>query len=135
VVDASVWVSAADPSDVFCQRSRAFLTAIAQRNLPIALPAFAPLEVACALARRTRNAEGARELAARLLQLSSLEVHEVNVAFLERAGLLGTNAFLRAADALYAAVAERTAGRLVSWDGELIDRAGGMTPDAWLAHT
>lgn len=135
VVDASVWVAAADPADAFCERSRAFLAAIAQRGTPIALPAFTHLEVACALARRTRNPAGARELAARLLQLPSLQVHEVNAGLLERSGILGTNALLRAGEALYAGLAEATAGPLVSWDGELLERAGGVTPDTWLGVT
>ena len=47
---------------------------------------------------------------------------------------LGTTTGLRAADALYAATAARSGdGVLVSWDLELIERAGAVTPPAWLS--
>lgn len=51
-VDASVWTAAADKGDVFFDISREFLTHIARRRLRIYLPAFARLEIACAIARR-----------------------------------------------------------------------------------
>jgi predicted nucleic acid-binding protein len=57
VIDASVWAAAADATDPFSDASRRFLEAVAAAPLPIALPALARIEVACALARRLRDAE------------------------------------------------------------------------------
>src|SRR5581483_509543 len=47
----------------------------------------------------------------------------------------GAHAFLRGADALYVAAAEAFAAPLLSWDRELITRAGAITPQDWLAET
>ncbi|MFQ6044993.1 MAG: type II toxin-antitoxin system VapC family toxin [Gemmatimonadales bacterium] len=134
VVDASVWVAAADPSDPFCQPSRAFLEAIAGREVPVALPAYAQVEVACALARRKQNAEVGRTLAAGLFAAPTVEVHALDSGLLEQAVHRGTHASLRAGDALYAALAERVEGQLVSWDGELTERAHAVTPETWLGE-
>ena len=46
---------------------------------------------------------------------------------------LGLQQRLRGADALYAATAQLAGAALISWDNELIQRAGAMTPSAWLA--
>ena len=45
---------------------------------------------------------------------------------------LGTRQVLRGADALYAATALLTGTQLISWDNELVRRAGALTPTAWL---
>ena len=134
VVDASVWVSAADTGDRFCESSRGFLTAAASRRVPIAVPTFVQVEVACALARRLQDAEAGRGLSLAVLRSLATEVHDTDPPLLERAVNVGTNALLRAGDALYAALAERLGGGLVSWDDELIRRADAVTPDTWLAE-
>jgi predicted nucleic acid-binding protein len=40
---------------------------------------------------------------------------------------------LRGADAVYAATARIAATPLITWDDELVQCAGGLTPDSWLA--
>ena len=45
---------------------------------------------------------------------------------------LGTWQFLRGADALYSATAHLTGSQLISWDNELVRRAGALTPTDWL---
>jgi predicted nucleic acid-binding protein len=47
---------------------------------------------------------------------------------------VGCNAYLRGADALYAAAARMTGTPLVTWDRELLDRGGGITPLDWLSR-
>ena len=69
-VDANVWIAAADSSDAFYATSRTFLIGIARRQLRVYLPAFARVEVACALARRRRNAAAGQMLANALLDSS-----------------------------------------------------------------
>jgi len=132
VIDASVWVSAADPTDGMSEPSRAFLSQVAARELPIVLPEFAKLEIACALARRFRSAEHGRSLTDQMLESPRMSTYSVNRAVLRRAIELGTRNCLRAGDALYAAVAQAAEGQLVAWDRELIERAAALTPEAWL---
>lgn len=132
VIDASVWVSAADPTDGMSEPSRAFLSRVAAQELPIVLPEFAKLEIACALARRFRSGERGRGLADRILESPRMATYSVNRTALRQAIQLGTRNYLRAGDALYAAVARAAEAQLVSWDRELIERAGALTPQAWL---
>ena len=132
IIDANVWVAAADPTDPCSPVSRRFLHAIMRSRDRVALPAITPLEVTCALARRFRSAATGRALAHRLVQgahITLLEFEALNDSALE----LGSGSFLQAADALYAAAAHETGGQLISWDQELVQRAGAMTPEAWLA--
>jgi predicted nucleic acid-binding protein len=56
----------------------------------------------------------------------------VDTVLVETAIRVGTDAFLRGADALYAATALITGSTLVSWDNELIQRAGAHSPTDWL---
>lgn len=134
VVDAGVWVSAADRTDELSEVSRNFLTLVVERELPIALPAFAELEIACALARRLRDARLGRYLARRMLESPLVTTHSSNRAMLRKAVAVGTRKFLRSGDALYAALAEGLEGEVVAWDGEMVERAGASTPREWIEH-
>lgn len=132
VVDASVWVGAADASDPSSADSRAFLAAIAARQSPVALPSIARIEVACALARRLRDAHAAQRLADQLLASPLVRERALDADAVRKAITTGTHAYLRAADAIYAALAEQLGATLVAWDEELVQRAGALTPRAWL---
>lgn len=132
VIDASVWVSAADSTDELSGVSRAFLSGVVARELPIALPEFAQLEIACALGRRLRHAEQGRRLAERMLGSPLVTTHSLSRAKLREAVQVGTGRFLRAGDALYAALAEWLGGGVVTWDEGLINRARALTPRDWL---
>ncbi|WP_419166820.1 type II toxin-antitoxin system VapC family toxin [Candidatus Palauibacter sp.] len=132
VIDASVWVSAADATDALSESSRAFLSLVVERELPIALPQLAKLEIACALSRRLRDAERGRGLADQMLGSPLVTMYSLNRAMLRQALQVGTRGFLRSGDALYAALAEWLDAEVVSWDGELIDRAGASTPTGWI---
>lgn len=133
-VDASVWIAAADTADVFHAESRRLLAAVDDRS-QIIVPAFAVVEVACALARKFRAPVLGRRLAHHILAESEVVHVPVDAELLGLAVQRGTDAFLRGADALYAATARLTGSTLVSWDGELIRRAGAISPSDWLmAH-
>ena len=132
-VDASVWVAAADRRDLFYAASREFLTAVVRQRARIVLPAFARVEIACALARRTHNPVTGQVLADALLDAGTVVEVPLDGPLLAQSLRTGTRALLRGADALYATVAARYQTRLISWDMELIRRAGGITPTAWLA--
>jgi predicted nucleic acid-binding protein len=133
VVDASVWVGAADASDPSSMDSRAFLSAIAARQTPIALPSIARIEVACALARRLRDTSAAQRLADALLASPMVRERPLDADTVRRAVTLGTRTFLRGADAIYAALTAQLGATLVAWDDELVQRAGAVTPTTWLA--
>ena len=131
VIDANVWVAAADPGDTLSEASRRFLRVIMRQRRPMILPSITTLEVACALSRRFRSAALGRSLANRLQRsepLRELAFQELH----ERAIDVGTESLLRAADALYAAAARETGSVLISWDQELIERAGALSPEEWL---
>ena len=134
VIDASVWVSAADGTDVLSEASRAFLSLVVERELPIAIPEFAELEIACALARRLRDAGQGRHLATRMLDSPLVTTHSVGRGMLRKAIAVGTQGFLRSGDALYAALAERLECEVVAWDGEPVERAGAIAPQRWIEH-
>lgn len=134
VVDANVWVSALDPTEVRSDASRAFLGAVGARRHPIALPEYAEIEVACALSRRLRDTGRGRLIARQALDFPLITWHALTRRMVRRAVAVGTRRFLRSGDALYAAVAEAVGGEIVSWDEELVNRAGAVTPEAWVAR-
>ena len=85
VIDAGVWVAAADVTDPQSERSRAFFSEVVAQGL-------------------------------------------------RQAVRVGTRDFLRSGEALYAALAERMGGEVVSRDGALIERGGALTPEGWIAR-
>lgn len=133
-VDASVWIAAGNPTDVFAERSRMFLAMATQRNEIFCAPSFVEVEVACALARRWQNTEAGREWAKSITVKPGIVSMPVDAALLAFAVHLGTKLLLRAGDALYVAVAAIYSAPLVTWDAELIRCAGAVTPADWLAR-
>jgi predicted nucleic acid-binding protein len=131
-VDASVWIAAQDLADPFCTQSRLFLSHAIVARMIVHVPAFARVEVACALARKLRNASQGERLANLVFKTAGAKEHPVNSALLAKALALGTTKFLRGADAMYSATAEIVGCALVSWDKEHLQRAGAMTPNDWL---
>jgi predicted nucleic acid-binding protein len=132
-VDANVWVGGFDTTDAFHERSAAFLREVTRRRISLHAPSLVLIEVTCVVARRYRDpAAGARAVSGiaghRLVTIMPIDDVMVTVAT-----QLGAQRFLRGADALYAATAQITGTILVSWDNELIQRAGAVTPTDWLA--
>ncbi len=135
VVDASVWIATQDTSDIFSKSSRLFLNDILNKNITVHVPAFARVEVACALARRIRDAQKAVHLTNKLFNAVDVKEHSINSSLLTAALTQGTEMFLRAADALYVATAESLKCELISWDKEHIKRAQALSPSEWMqAH-
>lgn len=130
-IDTSVWVAAADRRDLFYAASREFLREVMRQRQRIFIPAFARLEIACALARRTHNPVTGQILADALLDTGIVVEVPLDGPLLAHSIRTGTRALLRGADALYAVVAARYRTRLISWDEELNRRASGITPSDW----
>lgn len=99
----------------------------------IHVPAFAIVEISCALARKLRNSAEGERLAALMIHATFAVEQDVNAALLCKAMASGSSKFLRGADALYVATAEIVGCDLVSWDSEHIQRAGALSPDEWVA--
>ncbi|MCX6876767.1 MAG: PIN domain-containing protein [Verrucomicrobia bacterium] len=131
-VDASVWIAAQDPADPFCTQSRLFFSHAVVAGIIVHVPAFARVEVACALARKLRHSVRGERLANLVFKTAGAKEHAVNSVLLAKALALGTTKFLRGADAIYSATAEIAGCTLVSWDKEHLQRAGALTPDDWL---
>jgi predicted nucleic acid-binding protein len=134
VLDASVFIAAAETSDCFHQESRQLLAALVSRSVSVSVPAFALTEIACALARRLRDPVAGRTLA--MSGLAAVRATEIpmDASFLANATLSGTRGFLRGSDALYSAAAEVSGSILISWDGEHRSRPGASSPTEWLAE-
>lgn len=132
-IDANVWVAAADHADGFYEPSRSFLMSAARQRLSIYLPAFAWVEIACALARRRQDGEAGRRLTNTLLDSPQIIRVPLDTLLLDQALQTGTHSFLRGADALYVATAVLHHTQLVSWDDELVRRAQAITPLEWAA--
>lgn len=89
--------------------------------------------MACALARRAGDSAVGAVVEQRLRAHPALVLHALDDHFLEAAREFGVRRLLRGADALYAVTAQLLDAPLVSWDDELVQRAGAFTPDTWLA--
>lgn len=134
-IDASVLVSSALVQDASHPESLRFVRHLHEKRIGVIAPGVLLIESACAIARRTGSESLAREattviLMHRLLKLDTPESTERLAETID----VGIRTGLRGADAIYAATAERHEVPLVSWDRELITRAGAMTPTEWLAR-
>jgi predicted nucleic acid-binding protein len=133
VVDANVWVAAADLSDPFSKVSRSFFASAALKANTIYLPSIAEIEVACALARRKKEPEFGASWARKAMTWVHVVIIAVDSKLIDEAVRFGTRSFIRGADALYAATAVLYSADLISWDNELVQRAGAVTPAGWLS--
>lgn len=133
VIDASVWVAASDPHDPLQQVAITFLAAAALSGTELRGPSIMVVEVACALARKAGDPEVGVRAYHELMDHAELALERIDAALLEGAVQLGAGLGLRSGDALYVAVAKHHSMPLVSWDRDLVERAGAVTPEQWLA--
>lgn len=133
-LDANVWVSAFEPRDALHGESATFVNMISRQKLALHGPAVVVLEVTCALARRLGRAGPADEAAGWLRAHPALKLIAVDDLLLEAALSIGRERGLRGMDALYAATAAMMKAPLISWDAELIQRAGAISPADWMAE-
>jgi predicted nucleic acid-binding protein len=121
-----------DTTDIFHDRTVAFFETCTQQGVPLTALMFMPLEAACVLARRFRRTSAGERAVAAITSNGLVRLVPVDDRLVELAIEIGMQRFLRGADALYAAAAELTGSTLVSWDNELIQRAGARSPSDWL---
>jgi predicted nucleic acid-binding protein len=132
-LDANVWIAVFDPRDALHHPSMIFLAEVAERRLGLVGPAFVLVEISCAIARRLQNAAGGKAAIQQLRKHPALTLLPMTEKMLALAGDLGAHQLIRGADALYVAASSLTGAPLISWDAELVRRAGALTPQDWLA--
>ncbi len=133
-IDASVWISGLEKRDSFHPATSEFFHWLGKRPLHLNTPSYALVEVACALMRRTGDRSLALKAVQKLREWPLLEIVPGSLYLPEPSLLKGLEHSLRSGDAIYAATASMTGTALITWDAELIERAGGVTPTDWLAR-
>ena len=126
IVDASVWVSGVTPNEVHHLASRDWLRAQVDKDAWLAAPILALAEVAGAIARRTGSPELGRRAALDLARVPVLRLIPVDDQLGREVAEIAATLQLRGADAVYVAVARSLGVALVSWDGEMLQRAGAV---------
>ena len=134
-IDAGVWIAVYDPRDSFHHASAMFLTTVAERRFALYGPAFVMVEVGCAVARRLLDVQEGSKAVEQLNTYPLLTLLPINERLISTAVDLGIRYRVRGADALYVAAAALANAPLVTWDAELIRRAGAITPSDWLAKS
>jgi len=136
VVDASVWVSRLIPSDVNYDASYLWMEQYKITNKLIVSPAILLIEVAAAIARQTGNSDIAKEAVTKLSDLSMMRIIPLDNTLIRLSIDMAANLQLRAADAIYVAVAKHLSIPLVSWDKEQLRKASSLlttyTPETYI---
>lgn len=137
-IDASVLVAAVLEDEAAHADAAELLRVLAGSGATIHEPAIAIIEVVSAVVRRTGDRVLAQTAARHLMGNPAIVMHPLDLPEAAHAAELAANQRLRAADALYATVAQRNSCPLITLDAELIERAGpaidACTPAEWLAR-
>ncbi len=135
VVDASVWVSRLIPSDVNYAASYLWMERYKITKKLMVSPAILLVEVAAAISRQTGNSELAKEAVTRLSSLSILRIIPLDNTLIHLSVNIAANLQLRAADAVYVAVAQQLNIPLLSWDKEQLRKSASLlttyTPETY----
>ena len=136
-IDASIWVAADAADEEAHDDCVAVLRDAVATGSVVHQPALSLVEVTAALARRTGDGAFARTVGLALLDTPGLVLHPLDRDLALTACVIASEAFLRSADAVYAATAASTGSTLITLDAELLRRTipgiEVMSPTAWLA--
>ncbi|MBI4314444.1 MAG: PIN domain-containing protein [Chloroflexi bacterium] len=137
VIDASVFVSAAQASDVHYAESVLLFGRLEKTpNANVFCPTLLLAEYSASIVRRTGDASLAESLVDLLYTLQGLKLEPLTESRARRAARTAAMHRLRGADAVYVALAEETSATLVTWDIEMIQRGAAvvplLTPSAWI---
>ncbi|MCU0635921.1 MAG: PIN domain-containing protein [Gemmatimonadaceae bacterium] len=130
LVDTPVWMSAMLTHEPQHAESVHALTTMRAHAVPVILPDIVRLELACGIARRA-GARAAAEVLDHVLRWPGVRLLSVDGGTIDVAIRLGTASRLRSMDAWLVALARVTGATLVTWDGELRQRAGALSPAEW----
>ena len=129
-IDASVHISALNPTEADSATSQAFLALVRQQRLPLFCPTLLLVEVAAAVARAFDDTDRAVALADALRDLPNQTLVPLDEALADRAVALAATARLRGADAIYAAVAQQYGTKLITLDHQQLDRLAPLVSTA-----
>ena len=136
-IDASVFVSAAMPSEAQFDDSNLFLDHIRLHPQVLQCPMLLLPEVAASLARRTDNAEVGQNSIYWVTQFPTMSLLMLDMVRTLQASQIAAMYRLRGADAIYVAIAQEFGTTLITWDREMLTRGLSavsiMTPTDWLA--
>jgi predicted nucleic acid-binding protein len=122
VIDASVHVADAHPGEPHHIQARALLARIAASGRKVYLPMIVLPEIAAAISRGT----GRRDLGQRLVRLvrrvPHFELVPVDDALGQWAAEVAARYQIRGCDAVYVALAQRQAARLITLDRQQMER-------------
>lgn len=121
-IDASVHISALNPTEGHSATSQAFLALVQRAQLPLFCPTLLPVEVAAAVVRALGDVHAAVALACMLRDLPNQTLVPLDTPLADRAIELAAGAGLRGADAVYAAVAQQYGTILVTLDRQQLER-------------
>ena len=122
-VDASVFVASCRPREPGHLASVDFMGALLDADVLLVEPAILPVEVGGALHRAGMDAESAREYAESLFEQPHLNLVATDERMARRSLAVAIQCRLRGADALYVAAAAQYGARLITLDGEQLERA------------
>lgn len=121
-IDASVHVSALNPTEAGSADSQAFLAQVQRQRVPLFCPTLLLVEVAAAIACVLDDIGRAVALAMELRGWPNQILVSLDEPLADRAADLAATARLRGADAVYAAVAQQYGTVLVTLDRQQLER-------------
>ncbi len=127
-IDASVFVNAFSPTETGSEQSWRFLSQLLDAGVPVVVPTSMLVEVVASLARKQNNTALALEWMERIQQLDHLTFVPLDDDLAQEAAEIAAAHRLRGSDAVYAAVARRSAATLVTLDAEQAQRAAPLIP-------
>lgn len=133
-IDASVFVSAARPSEALYPLSYRFLQKA--KGAEIFCPTLILSECVAAIARPTGDSILSRRLVSLIRHFPGMTLVALDKGIAAHAAEIAIENRLRGADAVYVAVAEDFDSALISWDEEMLKRSAetvlAMSPERWL---
>jgi predicted nucleic acid-binding protein len=121
-IDASVHVSALNPTEADSAGSRAFLAQVQQEHIPLFCPTLLLVEIAAAVVRALGDSGRAVALTEVIRSWPGQTLVPLGEALASRAADLAAIAQLRGGDAVYAAVAQQYGTTLVTLDRQQLER-------------
>jgi predicted nucleic acid-binding protein len=137
-IDASVHINAVNPTEVGSVESQSFLDLLRGQPQPVFSPTLLLVEVAASVARAKNDANRGIAIARAIRGIPDQTWVALDESLADEAVQLGAKHHLRAADAVYAAVARRHGTTLVTLDRQHLECLPSavpvLTPTEAIAH-
>ncbi len=123
VIDASVLVADARPSEASHIEAYTFLTRLLTEKQSAYLPIIALAEVSAAISRGAGDPDLAQQLVSRLQKLRMYHFVAIDETLGQSAAVIAAQSKIRGCDAVYVALAERHKAILITLDRQQMERA------------